>query len=48
MVLFVLQHLGNIYTRIMNPNKDVFEKRIAALEGGTGAPAVGSGQAVET
>ena len=35
--LFALAELGNIYTRIMNPTTDVFERRIAALEGGTGA-----------
>ena len=45
--LFALQELGNIYTRIMNPTTDVFEKRIAAIEGGTGALAVASGQASE-
>jgi len=38
---------GNIYTRIMNPTTDVFEKRIAALEGGVAAVAVGSGQAAQ-
>ncbi len=43
--LFALKELGNIYTRIMNPTTDVFEKRIAAIEGGTGALAVASGQA---
>ena len=43
--LFALKEFGNIYTRIMNPTTDVFEKRIAALEGGTGALAVASGQA---
>jgi O-acetylhomoserine (thiol)-lyase len=43
--LFALKELGNIYTRIMNPTTDVFEKRMAALEGGTGALAVASGQA---
>ena len=43
--LFALKELGNIYTRIMNPTSDVFEKRIAALEGGTAALAVASGQA---
>ena len=43
--LFALKELGNIYTRIMNPTTDVFEKRIAAIEGGTGALAVSSGQA---
>ena len=46
--LFGLQELGNIYTRIMNPTQAVFEERIAALEGGTGALAVASGQAAET
>src|SRR5665811_1398311 len=46
--LFALQEFGNIYTRIMNPTTDVFEKRIAALEGGVGALAVASGQAAET
>jgi len=46
--LFALKELGNIYTRIMNPTTDVFERRIAALEGGTGALAVASGQAAET
>jgi len=43
--LFALKELGNIYTRLMNPTSDVFEKRIAAIEGGTGALAVASGQA---
>jgi O-acetylhomoserine (thiol)-lyase len=43
--LFALKEPGNIYTRIMNPTTDVFEKRIAALEGGTGALGVASGQA---
>jgi O-acetylhomoserine (thiol)-lyase len=43
--LFALKELGNIYTRIMNPTSDVFEKRIAALEGGSAAVAVASGQA---
>ena len=43
--LFALKEFGNIYTRIMNPTSDVFEKRIAALEGGVAALAVGSGQA---
>lgn len=42
--LFGLREFGNIYTRIMNPTTDVFEKRIAALEGGVGALAVASGQ----
>jgi O-acetylhomoserine (thiol)-lyase len=46
--LFALKEFGNIYTRIMNPTNDVFEKRVAALEGGTGALAVASGQAAET
>lgn len=45
--LFALQEPGNIYTRIMNPTTDVFEKRIAALEGGVGALAVASGQNAE-
>ncbi|PJF44368.1 MAG: O-acetylhomoserine aminocarboxypropyltransferase [Phototrophicales bacterium] len=46
--LFALQEPGNIYTRIMNPTTDVFEQRIAALEGGIGALATSSGQAAET
>lgn len=46
--LFALKEMGNIYTRMMNPTNDVFEKRVAALEGGTGALAVASGQAAET
>ncbi len=46
--LFGLRALGNIYTRIMNPTNDVFEKRIAALEGGTAALAVASGSAAIT
>ena len=46
--LFALKEFGNIYTRLMNPTTDVFEQRIAALEGGTGALAVASGQAAET
>jgi O-acetylhomoserine (thiol)-lyase len=46
--LFGLQEFGNIYTRIMNPTNAVFEERVAALEGGVGALAVGSGQAAET
>jgi O-acetylhomoserine (thiol)-lyase len=46
--LFGLQEFGNIYTRIMNPTTDVFEQRIAALEGGVAALAVASGQAAET
>ncbi|MEH1835583.1 MAG: O-acetylhomoserine aminocarboxypropyltransferase/cysteine synthase [Nostoc sp.] len=45
--LFALQELGNIYTRIMNPTTDVFEKRIAALEGGVAALATASGQAAQ-
>ena len=43
--LFGLKEFGNIYTRIMNPTCDVLEKRVAALEGGVAALAVGSGQA---
>jgi O-acetylhomoserine (thiol)-lyase len=43
--LFALEEFGNIYTRIMNPTTDVFEQRVAALEGGTGALALASGQA---
>ncbi len=43
--LFALREFGNIYSRIMNPTNDVFERRIAALEGGSGALAVASGQA---
>ena len=46
--LFALEEFGNIYTRIMNPTTDVFEKRVAALEGGAGALALASGQAAET
>lgn len=46
--LFGLQEFGNIYTRIMNPTTDVFEKRVAALEGGAAALATASGQAAET
>ncbi len=45
--LFALQEFGNIYSRIMNPTHDVFEKRIAALEGGVGALAVASGHAAQ-
>ena len=45
--LFGLKAFGNIYTRIMNPTSDVFEQRIAALEGGVAALAVGSGQAAQ-
>ena len=46
--LFALKEFGNIYTRLMNPTTDVFEKRVAALEGGTGALGVASGQAAIT
>jgi O-acetylhomoserine (thiol)-lyase len=46
--LFGLQEFGNIYTRLMNPTTDVFEQRIAALEGGVAALGVASGQAAET
>jgi O-acetylhomoserine (thiol)-lyase len=46
--LFALQEFGNIYTRIMNPTTDVFEKRVAALEGGVAGLATASGQAAET
>lgn len=45
--LFGLRQFGNIYTRIMNPTNDVFEKRVAALEGGVAALATGSGQAAQ-
>ncbi|WP_080058702.1 O-acetylhomoserine aminocarboxypropyltransferase/cysteine synthase family protein [Spirosoma aerolatum] len=45
--LFALKAFGNIYTRIMNPTTDVFEKRMAALEGGVAALAVSSGQAAQ-
>jgi O-acetylhomoserine/O-acetylserine sulfhydrylase len=45
--LFALQEFGNIYTRIMNPTTDVFEKRVAALEGGAAALATASGQAAQ-
>ncbi len=45
--LFALKEFGNIYTRIMNPTTDVFEKRVAALEGGVAAVAVASGQAAQ-
>ncbi|WP_170311743.1 O-acetylhomoserine aminocarboxypropyltransferase/cysteine synthase family protein [Pedobacter nototheniae] len=45
--LFALKEFGNIYTRLMNPTTDVFEKRIAALEGGVAALAVASGQAAQ-
>src|SRR5262249_47758774 len=46
--LFALKQPGNIYTRIMNPTQDAFERRVAALEGGVGALATASGQAAET
>ncbi|RCX17262.1 O-acetylhomoserine sulfhydrylase [Anaerobacterium chartisolvens] len=46
--LFALKEAGNIYTRIMNPTSDVFEQRVAALEGGVGALAVASGSAAIT
>ncbi|RJG20544.1 homocysteine synthase [Paenibacillus thiaminolyticus] len=46
--LFALKEFGNIYTRIMNPTTEVFEKRVAALEGGAGALATASGQAAIT
>ena len=46
--LFALKEFGNIYTRLMNPTTDVFEKRVAAIEGGTGALATASGQAAIT
>jgi O-acetylhomoserine (thiol)-lyase len=46
--LFALQEFGNVYTRLMNPTTDVFEKRVAALEGGAAALATASGQAAET
>jgi O-acetylhomoserine (thiol)-lyase len=45
--LFALQEFGNIYTRIMNPTSDVFEQRVASLEGGVGALAVSSGHAAQ-
>ncbi|HSF42670.1 MAG TPA: O-acetylhomoserine aminocarboxypropyltransferase/cysteine synthase [Thermoanaerobaculia bacterium] len=45
--LFALQEFGNIYSRIMNPTTDVFERRIAALEGGVGGLATSSGQAAQ-
>jgi len=45
--LFALKEFGNIYTRIMNPTSDVFEKRMAALEGGVASLAVASGQAAQ-
>ncbi|HLS90124.1 MAG TPA: homocysteine synthase [Limnochordia bacterium] len=46
--LFALKEFGNIYTRIMNPTTDVFEKRMAELEGGVGALALAAGQTAET
>ena len=46
--LFALREFGNIYTRLMNPTTDAFERRVAAIEGGTGALAVASGQAAIT
>jgi O-acetylhomoserine (thiol)-lyase len=46
--LFELKQFGNIYSRIMNPTQDAFERRVAALEGGVGALATASGQAAET
>ncbi len=46
--LFALKESGNIYTRLMNPTTDVFEQRVAAIEGGTGALGVASGQAAIT
>jgi len=46
--LFALKEFGNIYTRIMNPTTDVFEQRVAAIEGGTGALGVASGSAAIT
>lgn len=46
--LFGLKEFGNIYTRLMNPTTDVFEKRVAALEGGVGALAVASGSSAIT
>jgi O-acetylhomoserine/O-acetylserine sulfhydrylase-like pyridoxal-dependent enzyme len=45
--LFALKEFGNIYTRIMNPTTDVFEQRVAALEGGIGGLATSSGQAAQ-
>jgi len=46
--LFALEEMGNIYTRIMNPTSDVFEQRMADLEGGVGGLAAGSGHAAQT
>jgi O-acetylhomoserine/O-acetylserine sulfhydrylase len=45
--LFALQEFGNIYTRLMNPTTDVFEKRVAALEGGAAALATASGHSAQ-
>ncbi len=45
--LFALEEFGNVYTRIMNPTNDAFERRVAALEGGVAALAVSSGQAAQ-
>ncbi len=45
--LFALKEFGNIYTRIMNPTTDVFEQRVAALEGGVAGVATSSGQAAQ-
>src|SRR5260370_7940021 len=45
--LFALEQFGNIYSRIMNPTTDVFEQRVAALEGGMAALATSSGQAAQ-
>src|ERR1700687_5358888 len=45
--LFSLQELGFVYTRLMNPTQDVFEKRMALLEGGVGALATASGHAAQ-
>ena len=45
--LFALQEFGNIYTRLMNPTNDVFEKRVAALEGGVAALATSSGHSAQ-
>ncbi len=47
-ILFSLKELGNVYTRMVNPTSDVFEQRIAALEGGSGALALASGAAAVT
>ncbi len=46
--LFALKEFGNIYTRIMNPTNDIFERRVAAIEDGSGALGVSSGQAAQT